>query len=1063
LENFIPLVEGGAKRMPGTYFALETKDSTKKSRLIPFQFSTVQSYVIEAGDQYFRFYKEDGQISTPDAYTKILLHCDDDDESTDFTDSSASPHTLTAEGDAQIDTAQKVFGTSSGLFDGNGDYVTIPDHADFNYSTGTLTWDTWIKFNAVVGMHVLYMQKDTTSGDHILFWQDHSEGKIHFQVTNGGAVVINESAAWAPSASTWYHLALIRGWGGVANDWAITINGTEIHTFTNSGTMPDHDQVVTLGGNLGNYAIDYMGRHPLITVANGANRSSSESKFGSGSWHFDGSDDNLNMLDHADWDLTNTTNYTISIWVKHTDHAGTESYISQYVDANNFWWLGHIHGSGITFQIQVGGGAAEVNIAGGEITDTNWHFITLCKVGTSYGVYKDGIQVAYVSYAGTDTYAGGLYITGIAGNFDGYMEDIFISHANAFSASPVVGLTDVIPVPTSPLSVDSNTKLLIRGDVTDFNGWIDEIRISKGIARWTVNFTSPTQPYPFKDSVSLTGGGGTSYEIVTPYLEADIFELKVTQSADTLYLVHPNYEPRKLTRTDHTDWSLDVISFTASPFGAGDYPGAVAFFEQRLCFGGSDANPQTIWCSVSGDYENMTTGTDDDSAIIYSLVSDKVDRIRWMIGQDYMMVGTVGGVWKFGATNTGDPLTISNVSAKKQISLGVKNVDCESVSDAILWVSRSGLSLRQLTYSWEADKYIAPDMTRIAKHIALGATLETSGIVDMDFQSEPLPVIWAVRADGQLLGMTYEIQEQIYAWFRVVTDGQFESVACISSENNEDQIWVIVNRKINGSDVRYVEYFKPMDFYSKLEDCFFLHCGLTWDGGSSISITGITKANPAVVTAAGHSFINGDKVRIQDVEGMIEVNIGTDTAYTVAASDPDGGTFQLSGIDSSLFTAYSDGGTVQKVKNSFVDLTHLQGKEVQIMIDGVVHGIETVTAGAITLDWYGNKIHVGLPFTSILEPMKLNAGSALGTGRSKKQRVSKIEVTLFESLGGQAGPSQNELLDLNYDGATDLFTGEIEFQMDSNWGNEATISIVQDDPLPMTVLSIVPHLSLEEG
>jgi len=945
LENMIPLVEGGATRMPGTYFALETKDSSKQSRLIPFQFSTIQSYVIEAGDQYFRFFKEDGLVCTVDSYTKMLLHCDGTDESTTITDSGYTGHAPSAEGDAQIDTAQSVFGTGSILFDGTGDYVSIADHADFNMSTGAVTIDFWYRQNS--GDGGLFTQRADDDNLVNLYYDD-SEDTLTFTIqSGGGADEVTLTGTASISAGIWYHIAVIRGWGGAGNGWALCINGTAIDTETVSATWPNI--------------------------------------------------------------------------------------------AGDFW------------------------------------------VGAAW--YR---------------------------------------------------------------SVHPDT-------TTHTNGWIDEFRVSKGVARWTSNFTPPTQEYPFADTGALTGGGATAYEVTTPYAAEDVFGIKTVQSADYLYIFHPDYPPKELTRTDHTSWTLSdmftligdqmeitgitkanpaVVTCTTVPTsltvgdtvyidnvagmtevneryfmvttittGAGGnfrlfeedsseyaaytsggyaqenlygapanslienkYPSCGTFFEQRLCLAGSDEDPQTLNCSVSADFDNFDLGTDDDDAIQYTILSQRIDRIYWLLGLDYLMAGTVGGIWKMGATSPGDPLTPTDINTKQQLSMSCKDLEPEIVTDSILWVTRAGTSVRQLLYSFEVDKYIAPDMTRIAKHIALGSTRALSGITQIDFQREPLPILWAIRADGQLLGMTYETQENIYAWFRVVTDGTFESIAVISEEGVEDEIWLIVNRTIGGNTKRYVEYFKPIEFFGQIEDGFFVHSGLTWDGGDAVTITGITKANPAVVTASGHTLNNGDKVRIQGVLGMTEINIGTDTAYTVASSDPNAGTFALSGVNSSEYTAYTSGGTVTKVTNSLSNLTHLEGESVAILIDGVKHDAETVSSGVVSLDWYGNKIHVGLPYTSIVEPMKLNAGAQLGTARGKKQKISRITVGFYQTGGGvQYGPDQTNLQDFTDLTSGSLTTDDLEVIFDAEWADEATISILQEDPLPMTILGIVPWVTVNES
>ena len=121
MTNFLPRVQGPVSNRPGFKYIAEVKTSAKKTRLIPFEFSTEQAYIIEAGDSYFRFYMNGGQIQSLDANTDLYLRMNGIDASTTFSDEGTSGHTVTANGDAQIDTAQDKFGGASGLFDGTGD------------------------------------------------------------------------------------------------------------------------------------------------------------------------------------------------------------------------------------------------------------------------------------------------------------------------------------------------------------------------------------------------------------------------------------------------------------------------------------------------------------------------------------------------------------------------------------------------------------------------------------------------------------------------------------------------------------------------------------------------------------------------------------------------------------------------------------------------------------------------------------------------------------------------------------------------------------------------------
>lgn len=644
----------------------------------------------------------------------------------------------------------------------------------------------------------------------------------------------------------------------------------------------------------------------------------------------------------------------------------------------------------------------------------------------------------------------------------------------------------------------------------------------------------------YKDSGQITTGGGSAYEITTPYLEADLYQLKMTQSADTLYIVHPDYPPKKLTRTGHTSWTLvdfvakngtataitaatkanpckitstahglinddiihitDVVGMTEindafyvitkvdddnfslngvnstaytaytsggtvqkSKFGVtNNNPSAVAFFEERIMMAGTITNPQKVYGSWSGDYENFILDSTDASAgLEYTILSDKVDAIRWMVGQDYLAIGTVGGVWRMGASSKDDPLTMDDVIAKRQVSIGCKDMDAELVNNIIVYVQRGGNSLRSYQYSFDIDKWVSPDLTILSEHIARGDTSALSGVIDMDYQQEPIGIIWCVRADGQLLAMTYEPDQQVWGWSRMVTDGEVESVAVLGVDDTENQVWISVKRTIGTTTSRYIEYFKPHNFWGQIEDCFFVDSGLTYDGGAAVNITNITKANPAVVAAPGHSFTNGDKIRISDVAGMTEANQSRSEAYTVAGAVA-GVSFQLSGINSTGWTAYSSGGTAQKVAKTVSGLSHLEGETVSILADGAVVPDKVVSSGSIILDWYGNKIHAGLPYDSIIKPMRIEIGSGDGTSYGKKKRITELVVSFYESWGAKWGDSESNLTVVPF-GLGDipaLYTGDKEYSMSGDYTTQADIVIVQDMPLPCTILSIVPKVGL---
>jgi len=560
--------------------------------------------------------------------------------------------------------------------------------------------------------------------------------------------------------------------------------------------------------------------------------------------------------------------------------------------------------------------------------------------------------------------------------------------------------------------------------------------------------------------------GGAPVEVSTPYLEADLFELQVTQSADIMYIVHPSYAPRKLTRTSHTAWTLSVISFTASPFSAaGDYPSCVDFYEERLVFANTNNDPQTIWASKSGDYENMTTGTDDDDAFIYTLAAKGVNPIQWIVPQNVLLIGTKGGEWRMSSSSTEDPITVSNVQVKRQSTWGSKNLQALLINDVVLFVQRAGTKVRELAYSFEKDGYVAPNLTILAEHITKG------GIVDMAYQQEPSALVWSIRADGYLLGMTYERTQDVVGWhphFTYNGDDLFESVAVIN-DTPEDQVWVVVNRTIEGETRRYVEYFKPWAWGNDTKDCFFVDSGLTSDGGNAVNISGATKANPVVITASG--FSDGDHVKILSVEGMTELN---ENVYVVANAGAN--SFELNdddgnNIDGTGFTTYVSGGTAQKVAKTYSGLDHLEGRTVEVLADGSTQPDCDVSGGEITISNYANKVHAGLGYTAKLQPMNLEAGQHEGTAQGKIKKISKCTVRLQDTMACKMGTCEDDLEDVLFrsdsdpaDAPVPLFTGDKlinAFPGGFNTGGD--VLIVSDVALPLTVVAIMPELRTYSG
>ena len=290
-----------------------------------------------------------------------------------------------------------------------------------------------------------------------------------------------------------------------------------------------------------------------------------------------------------------------------------------------------------------------------------------------------------------------------------------------------------------------------------------------------------------------------------------------------------------------TDWSLGAFSDTTG------HPSCVTFFEQRLVFAATLSQPQTIFFSKSGDYENMNEnrgGTvGDDDAIIYTIASNQVNAIRFMTATRTLIIGTAGGEFAVSGGSVDNAITPTNILIKKQSNNGLANVDALAVGNATLFLQRAKRKLRELAYNFDVDGYVAPDLTILAEHISEG------GFKQLSYQQEPNQIIWCVRNDGQLVGLTYQREQQVVAWHRHIFGGNAvcESVATIPTDDSEYQTWVINKRTINGSTKRYVEYLHNYDFDETDDTSFnFLDSQLEYDGS-------------AVTTIGGLSHLEGEK------------------------------------------------------------------------------------------------------------------------------------------------------------------------------------------------------------
>lgn len=487
------------------------------------------------------------------------------------------------------------------------------------------------------------------------------------------------------------------------------------------------------------------------------------------------------------------------------------------------------------------------------------------------------------------------------------------------------------------------------------------------------------------------------------------------------------------------------------------WPTCIAFYEERLVFAGSSAYPQTLWFSQTDDWENFDIGADDTDAMIFAIAADQVNAIRWLASQTALLMGTTGGEWKISATSATEPLTPTNVTVRRQSTHGCANLQPVVTNDVILYLQRQRKKVRQLQYAWERDVWISPDLTLVSEHIT------GDGIVQLALQKNPYTILWCVRDDGALVGLTLEETQEVVGWHRHEFRGDVESATVIPGSAGSE-LWLFVNRSIDNATVRYIEQLQPFAWGISQEDSFFVDSGLTYDGGAAIIISKITKANPAVVTAAAHGLSDGAQVRVTAVVGMTELNNNVYTIGTVVGTDR----FQLRdktdavNINSTGFTTYMSGGIFTPVENTFTTLSHLKSETVTALGDGGYAGSYIISSnGTVTLSDYYNTVHVGKAYTAKIQPMKLAVAASPGVLFAATQRITDITLRLHKSLTCDVGTSWSVYDSHVFRDADDpleapppLYSGDKYMDFSGDYEKAGNIFIQSRLPVPFTLLAL---------
>lgn len=231
-------------------------------------------------------------------------------------------------------------------------------------------------------------------------------------------------------------------------------------------------------------------------------------------------------------------------------------------------------------------------------------------------------------------------------------------------------------------------------------------------------------------------------------------------------------------------WTLNSLAFTAST----GYPRTVTFFKQRLVFGNTKTSPNQLWFSAIGSDSDFLESTEDADAFSIASSSAQSDNILHL-AQRGGVVALTGGS-EFLITSSG-PMTPASAQIEQHTSYGVqKDVRPCMVGSELLFVQRGGERLRALSYRYEVDGLVSPELSAIAPHIPQ----MHGGIKEITYQQTPDSIVWIVLNDGKMASITLNRDQEMNAWAQHDFGGNVKSVCSLPRTTGSDQCYLIVQR-----------------------------------------------------------------------------------------------------------------------------------------------------------------------------------------------------------------------------------------------------------------------------
>ncbi len=564
--------------------------------------------------------------------------------------------------------------------------------------------------------------------------------------------------------------------------------------------------------------------------------------------------------------------------------------------------------------------------------------------------------------------------------------------------------------------------------------------------------------------------------------------------------ITPTWNPSLMKFSFDLD-SVDATAFTGTTistvfqFGVYDrvngYPSVGTLHQDRLVMAGAPGRATEFAASKVSNYQTFSTNeassliVTDQNALQFNLLSESSDPLRWVLsGQQGLYFLSTSTEFLVSPSRLGEALTPTNINNDVIGEYGSGNVKPVKFGEAVIYAQNSERKIRELRFFANLQSFKSNNITSLSDHIGY------PDIDGLEVQKETIPLVWAYKSDGNLISMCYarDDSQAVAGWVRHQLGGQSDSggtapkvkafAAMRDSTGRYDQLWMAVQRYINGTSTVTVEYlnepYRHRDTSQKVRDAYFVDCGATYD--SSIVIAGIALGS-ALVTASNHGLSNNDLVLLSDVVGLnssvvsannftTTTNLVNEKVFIVGSAATN--TFFLQDFNSSIiqtlsYSPYFSGGKIRKLVSNVSGLTWLKNETVDIWADGGYQGQAVVnSAGLLTLNAKAAVVSLGYAYKSQAKTLVKDKGSATGSAMGMQRRTYRVAFRLRDTYDFAYGSSYDNLIRADFeradqdlvDQASPLFTGIHRDGIDSDYGFTGQVVFEQSSPGPGMVQSI---------